>query len=158
MGLLSKVKEERKKLKEGKKQYKEIEKSGGVPITTGIGKYLGGHPNLLNSFEGIIIVKKNGIFIEESFSPVNYLHIPIEKIISAEFKTDKEISKDVTLTRLLTIGVFALAFKKKRVEETNYLILTYDEEGIENKIIFESKKAGNLASAILKAKKEHINN
>ncbi|NFJ83966.1 SHOCT domain-containing protein [Clostridium botulinum] len=58
------------------------------------------------------------------------------------------------MTRLLLLGIYAFGAKKKKVENHNYLILTCNQNGIENKIIFESLNATLLVSDILKARRD----
>ena len=65
-------------------------------------------------------------------------------------KTDEQISKDVTLTRLLTLGIFALGAKKKSIVVTNYLVIEYDCGGIQTVAAFTGNTAPELNSEILK--------
>ncbi|MHB1651374.1 MAG: SHOCT domain-containing protein [Desulfitobacteriaceae bacterium] len=173
MGWLANQKERNEKIKAEKAEEKEINatkkmeygtllKSAGKPYATSICEYLGGHPNISNGSSGNLVVNKLGVFFEKSL-PFRSFVILTENIVRAEFKTDTQISKDVTLTRLFALGIFAFGAKKKTKEEHNYLVITYKENGIENSIIFEanksgvlSSKAGTLASAIMKARQEYM--
>ncbi|HHW00189.1 MAG TPA: SHOCT domain-containing protein [Clostridiaceae bacterium] len=120
-------------------------------LATAICEYLGGHPDIAQRTIGNIYVNKKGIFFDVPLS-TGYIHIPIQNIIKSEFKNEEQISKDVTLTRLLAFGIFAFGLKKKRKEVLTYLVVAYNEDGIENTIIFESKNASAVASAIIKAR------
>jgi len=150
MGLFGST-DSKKEAKNTKKLAREEFMTDAKLFTTAICEYLGGHPDIEQRTIGNIYVNKKGIFFDASLSP-KFIYIPIQNIIKSEFKNEEQISKDVTLTRLLAFGIFAFGLKKKRKEVQNYLIVTYDENGIENTIIFESKNASALASAMIKAR------
>jgi hypothetical protein len=142
-----------KKLKDAKNEFKEKLNSSPA-IATESAKYLGGHPLLMKEADGIARITKIGLFFEVMLT-VNKFYIPAESILKAEFKNEEQISKDVTLTRLLALGIFAFALKKKTSIHINFLTVTYiTEEGIENTIVFQTKNAGALASAIMKIRQE----
>ena len=150
-----------KEIKEAEKEdYRSLLKSAGKSYAMSTCQYLGGHPNIQSKCVGNLIVNNVGIFFEKSL-PFKSFMIPIENVLRADIKTDTQISKDVTLTRLLALGIFAFGVKKKTKEEHNYLVLTYTEDGIENTLLFEanggvfSKNAGALTSAIAKARQEY---
>ncbi|MBB6218168.1 hypothetical protein HNQ80_004308 [Anaerosolibacter carboniphilus] len=154
MGLFGKKDDEKGVLKP-KDIFKEAKRAGGSAAAIETVKYLGGHPNLSkNNIDGIFTINKNGIFFDQTLTN-NFFHIESNQIISGEFKTEEQISKDVTFTRLLALGVFAFAFKKKTKEVTNYLVVKFYDEGIENTVVFEVKNAGSLASSIMKIKQEY---
>jgi len=71
--------------------------------------------------------------------------IPLSQIIRYEIKTETEIHKDVTLTRLLTLGIFAFGVKKTTKIEDQFFILSYKQNEIEITCIFkQSYKHQNL--------------
>jgi len=150
MGLLGST-ENKKEAKNAKKLAKEEFMSDAELFATAICEYLGGHPDIAQRTIGNIYANKKGIFFDAALS-TGYIYIPVQNIIKSEFKNEEQISKDVTLTRLLAFGIFAFGLKKKRKEVHNYLVVTYNENGIENTIIFESKNASAVASAIIKAR------
>jgi hypothetical protein len=154
MGLFDNAKQQREQIKNKKSEFKEKQKNGGPAVGVDTVKYLGGHPDIRNEVDGLMVVNSAGIFFEVTLTFFN-LHIPVENIIKAEFKTEEQISKDVTLGRLLVFGVFAFGMKKKKVEKLSYLVLTYTDSGIENTIVFTNKNAGPLASAIMKVRQQY---
>lgn len=81
--------------------------------------YLGGHPSISSSTSGGLEIYKSEINFSSfigALKDYNFqsFRIPIKEILNAEFKDETEISKDVTLARLLTLGVLAFAAKKKK--------------------------------------------
>lgn len=154
---------EAKKEKDQKKnEFKEALKNAGVSYGSSICDYFGGHPEILNKATGTLEIKKDGLYFQRTIPFAGFI-IPIQDITKAEFKNDTQISKDVTLVRLLALGVFAFGAKKKTKEEHNYLVVTYNSNGIENAVIFEanggllSKGANALVGAIMKARQEYLN-
>lgn len=118
-------------------------------------KYSGGHREVTKACDVILVVNPYGVFFRPGITQV--IHLPIESIIRAEYVDGTQISKDVTLTRLLLFNILAFGLKKKRTEEHHFIVITYIENGIENKIIFEHKKAPEAVGAIMQAKHEYIN-
>jgi hypothetical protein len=55
-------------------------------------------------------------------------------------------------------GVFAFGMKKKKVDTTRYLVITYTQNGIENSIVFQSDSVDILSSAIMKARQVYAKN
>ena len=130
-------------LKEFKKRLKD-----GKAYAIGGGTYLGGHPEHTEAMPGGITVKHDGVFFYDLGK--KYFIIEPQDIVSAQFQTHKEISKHVTLGRVLLLGIFALAAKKKRAEDSSYMTLKFRYNNSEVELLFESKEAGKLASAINK--------
>lgn len=147
MGFWDKARENKNKNDDFVKLLKSEDK-----IYSSFAKYGGGHPAVMKVCNGEITVNKLGLFFKSGL--LYMFHIPLEDIINAEYKNESQISKDVTLTRLVLLGFFAFGLKKKRKDEQNFLILQYKIANTESKIIFDTEMAGNIASAILKAKQE----
>ena len=77
--------------------------------------------------------KEYGDVISKSSNKIS--KIPINNLIRYELKTESEIQKDVTLTRLLALGIFAFGAKKK----LTILILYYLTLKMMYKLIVYSK-------------------
>lgn len=75
--------------------------------------------------------------------------IPISQLTRHEVKTETEIRRDVTLTRLITLGIFAFGVKKKTEESTQYLILTYLDNGVEVTCLFKQVRDGQELGEII---------
>jgi hypothetical protein len=99
--------------------------------------YHGGIPEIIqNGYEVNITVTSKAVNVENKATPGNKTKIPISSILNASIKTEEQISKDVTFTRLLALGVFAFAFKKTTKQQTTYLVLEYDSGGIHITALF----------------------
>lgn len=133
MGLLDKMKD----------AVKNIE----IPIALEKVKYVGGCIEYDKEFEGNLYVYKDKLILEKGIT--SKYEIKLDNVQSVEFKTHEQISKDVTLTRLLLVGVFAFGLKKKSVEKTSYAIInTADDQNI----MLMSENANKIVNTIKKAK------
>ncbi|MDD7793714.1 SHOCT domain-containing protein [Clostridium sp. 'White wine YQ'] len=115
-------------------------------------KYVGGGA-LPKASSGIITVNSNGVFFEIGFAEI--IHISLRDITKAEYLDNTQVTKDVTLTRMLLVGPFAFALKKTKKAEQFFVVINYNVNGMESKIIFEDKRAMEVVSAIIKAKSQN---
>jgi hypothetical protein len=121
--------------------------------------HLNGHPYLKTNDEILFQIRNNNTiyFYKENINTGN--EIPISQLIRYEVKTETEISKDVTLTRLLTLGIFAFGVKKQTKTEEQYLILSYTQKGVEVNCLFkrwyQGTQLGEIISTITRLKIEN---
>lgn len=94
--------------------------------------YKGGHPKLNKEKKCNLVISDNGININCGLSGNAF--VSFEQITGIHYETSEQIEKRITATRLLTLGVFALAFKKKNTEK--YLTIDYTDNGLDNTILF----------------------
>lgn len=101
--------------------------------------HIGGHPNLVKNQPILLQIREgNKLFLDNFILP--------ENIIYCEVKTEEEVSRDVTLTRLITLGVFALAAKKEKRTTISYLVLSYKLDSIKIDCLFkQTHEKQNLA-------------
>lgn len=82
-------------------------------------RYIGGHPLLSTEQNANIVFKEDGFTLSTYTSvEVNYDQI---KTIASE--TEKEVIERFTATRIALFGPFALAMKKRKVNNTKYLVV-----------------------------------
>lgn len=74
--------------------------------------------------------------------------IPYDSI-NVTLQTKESIHRDVTLTRLVTLGVWAFAFKKVRKDINQYLVIKYKEFGQDCSIIFAGENVGTAYKNIM---------
>lgn len=108
--------------------------------------YCGGIPEMPKKESVALAVVKENLNVVHGWGKT--LSIPIESIKSATIKTSEQVSKDVTLTRVLLLGVFALGAKKKTKTETDYLIVEYMNGNVPCKAIFTGPESATLCSQI----------
>lgn len=123
--------------------------------------HIGGHP-YIQSNENIIlqIRNDNNVCIRKSnLDIINFINI--KDIIRSELKTESEIQKDITLTRLLALGIFAFGLKKKTEINNTYLILSYVQNNVPIDCIFKNtvnnQQLGNIISTLNRLKIEQNN-
>jgi hypothetical protein len=98
-------------------------------------KYLGGHGAFPKQMDCRIILWDKYLEIPEF-----PLQIPYENITSIQAQTAEKI----TLGRVLLVGIFALAWKKKKL----FMVLGYKENGIEQNMVFDVDKIEEVQPAI----------
>lgn len=123
--------------------------------------HLGGHPYIGNDKPVLLAIKNNNtICFIKNLAKQEYFGKPISfnNIKDFSIKTEVELKKDITFTRLITLGVFAFAFKKKTEINNSYLTLSYFENEIEINCLFKNsignKQLGNLISDYSRARLE----
>lgn len=138
--------------KENELVYKDNLQNSGVTIAISKAKYLGGYPDILDEKTGDVVVKTVGVFFRDN--KYNFMFVPVEQIVKAEFKTVEQISKNEMLSRILAFSGFDFAFNKKKREGIIFLTITYRENLVESSILFECKNANKIASAVTKIVQE----
>lgn len=108
--------------------------------------YVGGHFEQPEGKEDVeIILIPEGILLY-NFNDI----IPYSEIKDIQFKTESEVQSDVTLTRMVAFGVYALAMKKKKKVVTNYLILSCEHAGMKYSMVFAGDNVTTLYTNIFK--------
>ena len=116
--------------------------------------YCGGIPEMTKADSVEIVAGPKGVEIVRAFS--KNVKIPLENIRDVTLKSEEQISKDVTLTRLFLLGVFAFGAKKKRKQSTNYLVIEYESGGISCSGIFTGDKAPKVYADINKTRQLYL--
>ena len=106
--------------------------------------YISGIRGLLNSEKGQVKIFEKNISV---ILPSRTKDIDLKDIISIDAKSETEISKDVTIMRLITLGIFAFGAKKTTETIRKFFIITYNDTDKVRSLIFES----NDAEAIIHA-------
>ena len=123
--------------------------------------HLGGHPYLSANEEVYFQIRKNNTIFFYKENSNTGKEIPINQITRYELKTESEIQKDVTLTRLLALGVLAFGLKKKTEINNAYLILSYVQNNVPIDCIFKNtvnnQQLGNIISTLNRLKIEQNN-
>ena len=88
---------------------------------------------------------QQGIILKDIEDIISY-----EEIKNIQFKTESEVQSDVTLTRMVAFGVYALAMKKKKKVVTNYLILNCEHGGMKYSMAFAGDDVSMLYKELFK--------
>jgi hypothetical protein len=99
------------------------DKKEGIILTIN-GQYLGGFNDIEGGKHNTCVLYKDQLKIY--FNPQNYKVINLSNINNIGIKSDIQIQNDITLGRLLTVGVLAFGLKKKKTLVNNYVIINYD--------------------------------
>ena len=107
----------------------------------------------LNYLGGGQIKKPSKISVSVSNLGLTYGRhfIPLENIISSQIETQSQITNRITVTRMLTLGIWSIAVPKRKKHNIQYLTIDYDL-GMPSTLIFEGKKIHKINVELLKAK------
>lgn len=135
------------------KQNESFKKQGLDPKKfLSAGKYISGHINLDKSFEGAFIYPTDKVLKIYGLNPGTGLkdfktNIDLEKITNVAIEDETTISKRVGLKRMIAIGIFAFAVKKKEKKELAYLVIDWKEDGFTHETVFEFEFKGAVQQA-----------
>lgn len=114
--------------------------------------HIGGHPYLQTNDKILLQIKNNNSIYFYKEDTDTGKEIPLSRLTRYEIKTETEIQKDVTLMRLLTLGILAFGVKKKTKTEAQFLILSYTQNGVEVNCIFKNwyvgQKLGDITGTL----------
>lgn len=120
------------------------------------GKLLTGHPAVDTSKQFTYMYIKDGVInIHEKIGAQSeiivphFASIPCDKIKDVVIEDATTIEKRITATRLLAVGIFAFALKKKQKNELAYLTIKWNDGKFDHETIFEfsGKSAAELGNA-----------
>lgn len=112
-------------------------------------EYKGGHPLITKEGKANIEIYNSKIAIE---CFMTRHEIDFKNILNVNYETQDQMEKRITATRLLTLGVFALAFKKKKKTTEKFLTVDFrDENDIEITVVFSGSNVSNAYSIIYSA-------
>lgn len=104
-------------------------------------KYLHGVPNLNKNFIVRFSPDKNGIQFKDAKSDANKFYLNKNDIIKITVEDQTTISSRVGFKRLLLVGIFAFAWKKRSQIPLSFLIFDYrDEFGESQEMFIQSEK------------------
>jgi len=106
--------------------------------------------NIKCAFNANILINNSGVLYNTAINS-EYFFIPIENIKKVEVKTDEELSKQITDSKIPIIGDLNFARKIHF-----FLIIKYTENNMEIEKTVEAKMADVVVTAILKARQHYI--
>lgn len=107
----------------------------------------------LNYLGGGLIKKPSKISVSVSNLGLTYGRhfIPLENIISSQIETQSQITSRITVTRMITLGIWSLAAPKRKKHNIQYLTIDYNL-GMPSTLILEGKGIQKINAELLKAK------
>jgi hypothetical protein len=116
--------------------------------------YLGGIPELKKAGDVTVNVTSDYISVSAGlFAKVAILYSAVSDV---SLKTDEQISKDVTITRLLLLNIFAFGLKKKTKTTTYNLVIEYSYNGIQTAAVFSGNNVPQVNSDIMKRRAAYL--
>lgn len=123
--------------------------------------YVGGHPELDKNLTNSVIYKlENELIISDQLAPnappVKRCTIPIESVKNINIEDSSTIENKVTLGRAILVGVFALAWRKKKKNELAFVTIDWNDGKFEHSTIFSfeginaMQKANTARNALIK--------
>lgn len=132
-------------LNKGKMNDEKLRSDGfSVNMKIDTGKYIAGHPQLDNSIKLTSIFPKGDWLYIFEYPEGQSINMPLHKAgiqmnsinnVLAEDYTS--IERKVTVGRMLLVGLFAFAIKKKKINELAYLTIEWKEGRFSHETYFE---------------------
>lgn len=139
-------------IKSAKKTQIKLRELGYLPGSAIVcGKMVGGHPDFDEIISKTIIFSKGGmleiLYGLPGMIPVFKAKIPLAAVKNVLAEDQTTVEKRVTVGRLLTLGVFAFALKKKTKNQLAYLTIEWNDGRFDHDTIFEFEGNGALQNA-----------
>jgi hypothetical protein len=116
--------------------------------------YCGGIPEIKKVADLAVTCLPDSLYIPIGL--FKSVKIPYSAITNVSIKTSEQVSKDVTLGRLLLVGVLAFGVKKTSKEIINYMVIDYIDKGIETSAVFSGKNVPRAYSELLEARQKYL--
>ena len=111
--------------------------------------YKGGHPQLNKECKVELTITNKAVKMVFGSKEIQIEFNDIDKI---SFETIEQINSRITATRLATLGVFALALKKKEKDTIKYVTIDFhDDIDIEQTVVLGGKAAETIYSRLYSA-------
>lgn len=117
-----------------------------------IGNYSGGHPRIDKNIENLVFRKNENelYFYIQKYRhelPSYIMSIPIISITDIQVEDATTMEKRITLGRVLLVGVFALAWKKKKKNELAFVVIEWKEGKFNNSTTFSFEGTDAMSKA-----------
>jgi hypothetical protein len=128
----------------GKKALKE--KGFDPSKSVAFGMFVGGHPDINDTIKmGHIIANENMLAIcNQYYKPLG--EIPKDKIKNILFEDASTFGSRVSAGRMLLVGIFAFAWKKKTKNSQYYVVIEWNDGRFDHStaFLFEQSKSANV--------------
>lgn len=141
MGMFDSIKEANKQRKMKGKNLKMIR---GNLLAFQMVDYIGGYEDY-NKSTGVLFFYENQAEYKASLKPNESFIIPTSSITDIALEGKDEVNRRVTVTRLLLIGIFAFALKKKGKDKESYIVIV---ENNSKEAIFHIKNQSPIETRV----------
>ena len=116
-----------------------------------VGTYVGGHPDKNDNIDYCHVYKKNSelIFYRKFIAedPIELFSIQIDLIKNIIVEDATTIESRITVGRLFFVGIFALAWKKKKKEELAFIIVEWNDGKFDHSTTFSTEGKDSMQKA-----------
>lgn len=130
---------------EAAQEEKRRKELGLLPDVSISAEYRGGHPLITKEKGCVLKITNDDITINCAGKKAT---ISYSDITGIHYETAEQVSRRYTATRILALGVFALAFKKKKVDKTKYLTIDFIEAGMDCTTVITGKQSNEAYSKL----------
>lgn len=117
-----------------------------------IGTYVGGHPDVNETIHYMQIYQEGKTIrfyssMSATFAPVLKFSIDADSIKNIQIEDSSSIEKRLTVGRLMLVGVFAFAWKKKEKKELVFVVIDWNDGRFDHATTFSFEGANAMQSA-----------
>ena len=153
MNFLNKDKKERVIFDISSPQKRKQYDNGLPDVTISSLEYKGGHPKMTKEKDCKLVIQNDSLTMKCGFDSVS---IDYKNVNGIHFETQEQLGRRITITRLLTLNVFALALQKKTKDTARYLTIDISYKGIENTVVIGGKKVGEAHSKLIERYSKYL--
>lgn len=123
MGIFDSIKEanEQRKIK-----VEKLKNKRGKLLAFQMVDYIGGYEDYTKS-SGVLFFYENQAEYKASLKPNESFIIPTSSITDIALEGKDDVNRRVTVTRLLLVGIFAFALKKKANDKESYVVIVEND-------------------------------
>ena len=120
-----------------------------------LGIYAGGHPQLDKPIKGVSAIRKGENIVLYSQMLENYPDVKVipdgsismKKITDIKLEDATTIQRKITVGRMLLVGIFAFAWKKKKKNESAYITIYWNDGKFDQETTFMFEGKNSLEKA-----------
>lgn len=108
--------------------------------------YLGGHPSY--NTKSCIMKFYNEVIVLLDYYSNSYAEIYYKDISDVDLVSKEYITQNPTLDKFLIFGMASLAMQEEKTHTNNFIIISYSDTGITNKVIIKTVEASKIYNTI----------
>lgn len=108
--------------------------------------YLGGHPSY--NTKSCIMKFYNEVIVLLDYYSNSYAEIYYKDISDVDLVSKEYITQNPTLDKFLIFGMASLAMQEEKIHTNDFIIISYSDTGINNKVIIKTVEASKIYNTI----------